>query len=112
MAAVGTNIAGGDGPAYVICALPYRADVDGGADWGLDTALAIVEEAVDAFDPPRIEARPVRTGWPPELQDKAKVRRREVLGLRLVRYLFVTEIWMFVVVVGRTQVVRDAPLCA
>lgn len=75
MAAVGTNIAGGDGPAYVICALPYRADVDGGADWGLDTALAIVEEAVDAFDPPRIEARPVRTDWPPELQDKAKVSR-------------------------------------
>lgn len=73
MAAVGTNIAAGDGPAYVICALPYRADVDGGADWGLDTALAIVEEAVDAFDPPRIEARPVRTCWPPELQDKAKV---------------------------------------
>lgn len=73
MAAVGTNIAGGDGPAYVVSALPYRADMDCGADWGLDTALAIVEEAVDAFDPPRIEARPVRPSWPPELQEKAKV---------------------------------------
>ena len=73
MANVGTNIAGGNGPAYVVCALPYRADVNQGANWGLDTALAIVEEAVDAFDPPRIEARPVRTNWPPELQDRAKV---------------------------------------
>lgn len=97
MAAVGTNIAGGDGPAYVICALPYRADVDGGGDWGLDTALAIVEEAVDAFDPPRIEARPVRTGWPPELQDKAKVRHREAWVFhRLVGYVL-AEFWVFVV---------------
>lgn len=74
-AVVGTNIANGDGPEYVVCALPFRADDSGGgADWGLDTALAIVEEAVDAFDPPRIEARPVRTSWPEQLQDKAKVR--------------------------------------
>lgn len=74
MAAVATNIAGGDGPAYVICALPYRAEVDRASEWGLDTALAIVEEAVDAFDPPRIEARPARTSWPAELQERAKVR--------------------------------------
>lgn len=85
MAAVGTNIAGGDGPAYIVSALPYRADTDCGADWGLDTALAIVEEAVDAFDPPRIEARPVRPTWPPELQEKAKVssfRKAKVFGHR------------------------------
>lgn len=69
-----TNIAGGKGPAYVICALPYRNDVVGReVEWGLDTALAIVEEAVDAFDPPRIEARPVRATWPEELQECAKV---------------------------------------
>lgn len=70
---VATNIAGGDAPAYVLCALPYRGDVDRDAEWGLDTALAIVEEAVDAFDPSRLEARLVRTTWPAELQDKAKV---------------------------------------
>lgn len=82
MAPVGTNIAGGDGPAYIVSALPYRADTDCGADWGLDTALAIVEEAVDAFDPPRIEARPVRPTWPPELQEKAKVRKSQSLRSR------------------------------
>lgn len=70
---VATNIAGGDAPAYVLCALPYRGDIDRDAEWGLDTALAIVEEAVDAFDPARLQARPVRTSWPAELQDKAKV---------------------------------------
>lgn len=75
MAVVGANIANGDGPAYVICALPYRAEVDRGMEWGLDTALAIVEEAVDAFDPPRLEARPVQTCWPVGLREKAKVRK-------------------------------------
>lgn len=72
-AAVGTNIASGEGPAYVVCALPYRADTDREAEWGLDTALAIVEEAVDAFDPPRIEARPVRVRWPEALRESARV---------------------------------------
>lgn len=72
-AAVASSIAGGQGPAYVLSALPYRADAER-EEWGLDTALAIVEEAVEAFDPPRMhQARPARTGWPPELQDKAKV---------------------------------------
>lgn len=71
-AVAASSIAGGQGPAYVLRALPYRADGDR-AEWGLDTALAIVEEAVEAFDPPRMQARPARTGWPPELQDKAKV---------------------------------------
>ncbi|CAM9909004.1 unnamed protein product, partial [Pylaiella littoralis] len=72
-AAVANNIAGGRGPAYILCALPYRADAERDReDWGLDTALAIVEEAVEAFDPPRMQARPAKTSWPPELQDKAK----------------------------------------
>ena len=72
-AAVATNIASGEGPAYVLCALPYRTDAER-EGWGLDTALAIVEEAVEAFDPQRMmQARPARTSWPPELQDKAKV---------------------------------------
>lgn len=70
-----TNIAGGVGPAYVICALPYRADVDGESQWGLDTALAIVEEAVVAFDPPRIEPRRVRERWPEQLRESAKVTK-------------------------------------
>lgn len=70
----GSNIAAGEGPAYIVCALPYRNDAVGReVEWGLDTALAIVEEAVDAFDPPRIEARPVRGSWPAELQERAKV---------------------------------------
>lgn len=71
-AAVAPSIAAGQGPAYVLCALPYRSDAER-EDWGLDTALAIVEEAVEAFDPPRMQARPARTSWPSELQDKAKV---------------------------------------
>ncbi|CAM9837131.1 unnamed protein product [Hapterophycus canaliculatus] len=70
-AAVASNIAGGEGPAYVLGALPYRTDVER-EHWGLDTALAIVEEAVEAFDPPRIPTRPVRTRWPAELEEKAK----------------------------------------
>lgn len=74
MAAAVANIAGGQGPAYVLCALPYRADAEREReDWGLDTALAIVEEAVEAFDPARMQARPAKTSWPPELQEKAKV---------------------------------------
>lgn len=72
-AAVGTNIASGEGPAYVVCALPYRADAEREGEWGLDTALAIVEEAVDAFDPPRIESRPVRVRWPEALRESARV---------------------------------------
>lgn len=74
MAAV-SNIGGGEGPAYVVCALPCRTDAVGrDTEWGLDTALAIVEEAVNAFDPPRIETRPVRDNWPLEMQERAKVR--------------------------------------
>lgn len=72
-AAVARSIAAGQGPAYVLCALPYRTDAER-EDWGLDTALAIVEEAVEAFDPPRMQARPARTSWPSELQEKANVR--------------------------------------
>lgn len=79
-AAVATSIAAGQGPAYVLCALPYRTDAER-EDWGLDTALAIVEEAVEAFDPSRMQARPPRTSWPAELQDKAKVCVIVVLGV-------------------------------
>lgn len=87
-AAVANNIAGGRGPAYVLCALPYRTEAGREReDWGLDTALAIVEEAVEAFDPPRMQARPVKTSWPPELQDKAKV-----MDVVCVWFLLVTKV--------------------
>ncbi|CAM9701608.1 unnamed protein product, partial [Discosporangium mesarthrocarpum] len=69
MESAGVQNTGGEGPSYIFCALPYKPDAEREGEWGLDTALAIVEEAVDAFDPAHTDCQPVTHTWPPDMEE-------------------------------------------
>ncbi|CAM9711510.1 unnamed protein product [Phaeothamnion confervicola] len=50
-------------PAYIRGALPFRNEVEG-STWQVDIALAITQEAVEAWDPTALPPRPVTRLWP------------------------------------------------